>query len=242
MIGWDRVTEGFSFRFAGEDFIARPSGALWWPTRRMLIVADLHLGRAERYARRGGALLPPFEVKDTLARLAAEITALDPDRIVSLGDAFDDDLAATRLQDQDAARLAALAQGRDWLWIAGNHDPGQHDQSRLPPGFPASAAPQPEGAISLRHIAAQGPDISGHMHPSVRLAGRRFRCFVLGRDHLILPAFGTYAGGLDIGDPAFGPLAAGGIALACSAKIFALPVPGRGRRDLRKTRYIRGSS
>lgn len=220
------VTEGYSFRFAGEDFIARPSGALWWPGRRMLVVADLHLGRSERHARRGGALLPPFDVPDTLARLSQEIAALDPAQVVSLGDAFDDDLAATLLRDQDAARLADLAQGRNWLWIAGNHDPGRHSECGPPPGIPGVGAAQLEGRISLRHIAAQGTDISGHMHPSTRLAGQRFRCFVVGADHLILPAFGTFTGGLDIGDPAFSPLAAGGVALACSVRVFARPMPG----------------
>ena len=225
------MTEGYPFQFADEAFIARPSGALWWPGRRMLVVADLHLGRAERFARRGGALLPPFEVPDTLARLAAEISALEPEQVVSLGDAFDDDLAAEHLSDQDNASLAELARGRDWLWVAGNHDPGTRVKDRLRGTFAADLP----GPVSLRHIAAEGPDISGHMHPSARLAERRFRCFVLGTEHLILPAFGSYTGGLDIGHPAFAPLAAGGIALACAERVFALPVPhGRGKSPLKK--------
>ncbi len=235
MIRWYKVTEGYPFRFAGEEFIARPSGALWWPGQRMLVVADLHLGRSERHARRGGALLPPFEVPDTLAKLAVELAALEPERVVSLGDAFDDDLAAIHLNDQDTACLADLVKGRDWLWIAGNHDPGSSIEGALLPGIPGSGAVELKGRVSLRHIAAAGPDISGHMHPSARLAGRRFRCFVVGADHLILPAFGTYTGGLDIRDPAFSPLAAGGIALACSARVFALPMPGgRGQSPLQK--------
>lgn len=233
MTGWDKMNDGYAFRFAGEAFIARPSGALWWPGRRMLVVADLHLGRAERFARRGGALLPPFDVPDTLARLAAEISALEPEQVVSLGDAFDDDLAAVHLSDRDSATLAELARGRGWLWVAGNHDPGTRAHDRLRGTFAAELP----GAVSLRHIAAKGPDISGHMHPSTQLAGRRFRCFVIGRDHLILPAFGSFTGGLDIGHPAFAPLAAGGIALACAARVFALPVPhGRGSSPPKKAK------
>lgn len=218
------MTEGYPFRFAAEDFLARPSGALWWPARRTLVITDLHLGRSGRYARRGGALLPPFDGQDTLARLAAEISALDPGRVVSLGDAFDDDLAASELAARETALITRLAGGRDWLWIAGNHDP------RPPaPDLPGAWLSQLPGAIAFRHIAADGPDISGHMHPSTRLAGRRFRCFVLGQTHLILPAFGTYTGGLDIGDPAFAPLATGGIALACAERVFALPMPTFGK-------------
>lgn len=214
------MAEGYPFRFAGEEFIARPSGALWWPVKQMLIVADLHLGRAERYARRGGALLPPFEVTDTLSRLAAEIVALDPQQVISLGDAFDDDLAISGIGDREIALITTLARDHDWIWIAGNHDPHVHASDLL-----GTWVDQISGAIALRHIAAEGPDISGHMHPSVRLAGRRFCCFVIGREHLILPAFGTYTGGLDISDPAFAALATGGIALACAPRMFAIPIP-----------------
>lgn len=216
--------EGYPFRFAGEQMIARASGALWWPARRMLVVADLHLGRSERYARRGGALLPPFEVTDTLDRLEREFTALGPARVVSLGDTFDDDLAATQITSGALHQIARMAVGRDWLWITGNHD-----RCSVPRTFPGQSARDLPGAITLRHQAACGPDISGHMHPSTRLAGRTWRCFVLAQDHLILPAFGTFTGGLDIGDAAFDRLAPDSIALICSDRVFASPVR-RGRK------------
>ncbi|MGR3401871.1 MAG: ligase-associated DNA damage response endonuclease PdeM, partial [Paracoccus sp. (in: a-proteobacteria)] len=64
---------GYGFDFDGQRLEARPSGALFWPARRWLIVADLHLGKSERMARRGGALLPPYEVQATLDRLTAEV-------------------------------------------------------------------------------------------------------------------------------------------------------------------------
>ena len=67
-----------AFVFAGQALEARPSGALYWPERRWLIVADLHLGKSERLARRGGPLLPPYETAATLERLAAEVAALGP--------------------------------------------------------------------------------------------------------------------------------------------------------------------
>lgn len=227
---------GHPLRFAGEDFIARISGALWWPAGRMLIVSDLHLGRSERYARRGGPLLPPWEVADTLDRLAAEIAALDPATVVSLGDAFDDDHAAGAMAPEALARIRALAAGRDWLWISGNHD-----RNAPGPGFPGRGAACVHGPFTLRHEAghgaglgagpgagpepARGPDISGHLHPAIRLAGRSWRCFALGREHLILPAFGTYTGGLDIRDPVFRRLAGGGIAIACSPRNITVPIP-----------------
>lgn len=214
--------EGYPFTFAGEVFIARPSGALWWPARAMLVVADLHLGRSERYARRGGALLPPYEVSDTLDRLAAEITALEPQTVVSLGDSFDDVAAAAALSSPDAARLADLAQQSEWYWVQGNHDP-----SPVNTGIHGQSLPEITDRPSLRHEAGAAPDISGHLHPSTRLAGKSWRCFVVGQDHLILPAFGTYTGGLDIADPAIADLAQGGIAIVCAPRPFARPLPPR---------------
>ena len=71
------------------------------PTERLLAVADLHLCRSERLARRGGALLPPYETAATLDRLAAEIAASARPG-VCLGDSFDDCAAGAALAAADA--------------------------------------------------------------------------------------------------------------------------------------------
>lgn len=66
----------YTFDFNGESLLARAAGTLFWPARRWLIVADLHLGKSERMARRGGALLPPYEVTATLDRLQDELSLI----------------------------------------------------------------------------------------------------------------------------------------------------------------------
>lgn len=210
---------GLAFDFHGLPLIARGSGALWWPDARCLIVADLHLGKSARLARRGGALLPPYDGLATLDALAAEVAALDPRRIVSLGDGFDDQSAADAPDALIGTALQGMAQGRDWLWIGGNHDPA------APAGVPGRAAETLcLGTVALRHEAGQGPDISGHYHPVVRLAGVRRRAFLLGRDHLILPAFGAYTGGLAHDAPALQALVPEGMAIACGPSPIALPI------------------
>lgn len=208
-----------AFDFDGQRLLARPSGGLVWPARGWLIVADLHLGKSERMARRGGALLPPYDIHVTLDRLAAEIAATDPAVVVSLGDGFDDDAAARALGDEICDRLRDMARGRDWIWVSGNHDPGA-----ICARLPGRVAPDLRCGLTLRHQAGQGPDISGHYHPCLRLAGQRRRCFLVGRDHLILPAFGAYTGGLEIGDRALTDLVPQGLAIACGGP-RALPVP-----------------
>lgn len=194
---------------AGARLEARASGALWWAAERLLCVADLHLGKSERLARRGGALLPPYETAETLDRLAAEIAALAPAVVVCLGDSFDDAAAAAALSPADAARLAALAAGRDWVWIAGNHDPA-------PPPLPGTHLGElGRGGLVFRHEAAAGAapgEVSGHFHPRLRLAARgralARACFLHDARRLILPAFGAYAGGLRADHPALAALLA----------------------------------
>lgn len=221
----------YPFDFAGERLEARPSGALFWPDRRWLVVADLHLGKSERMARRGGSLLPPYETLVTLDRLDSEIAATDPAAVISLGDGFDDDAAAEALPDLLCDRLRAMAWRRRWIWISGNHDPAP-----VCPRLPGETLAELGDGPVLRHQAGQGPDMSGHFHPCVRLAGDRRRCFLVGRDHLILPAFGAYTGGLAIDSPVLTALVPQGLAIACGARALPIPVgvPARAGRAGRR--------
>jgi DNA ligase-associated metallophosphoesterase len=215
---------GYGFTFAGQWLEARASGGLWWPARRWLIVADLHLGKSERLARRGGALLPPYEVQETLDRLAAEIAALSPERVVSLGDGFDDDAAIDALPEELLGRISYMAAGLDWIWVGGNHDP-------LPVSgrLPGRSMAELDDSLRFRHQAGAGPDVSGHFHPCYHLAGQRRRCFLIGRDHLILPAFGAYTGGLTCDDPALAALVPQGLAVLCGSRVLPVPI-GQARR------------
>ena len=190
----------------GVPFEARPSGALWLPGERILIVSDLHLGKAERNARRGGGFWPPYENVETLNRLDAEIEALDPDCIIALGDSFDDDACVEGLDGETRARIDALLAARRWIWVTGNHDPA-------PSGIGGQAADAVTlGALTLRHIAEPGArgEVSGHYHPkaSIRIRGQRIarKCFVVSDDRIVMPAFGAFTGGLDVFDSAFAPL------------------------------------
>ncbi|EGJ22146.1 metallophosphoesterase [Cereibacter sphaeroides WS8N] len=213
---------GHAFFFAGVRLTALPSGALWWPAERLLCVSDLHLGKAERLARRGGTLLPPYETQATLARLEADLEATAAERVLCLGDSFDDGAAADGLAEPERLWLRRLMTGRDWIWILGNHDPaptacgGSHRATAV------------LGPLTFRHIAEGEAEVSGHYHPKCALAGRARPCFLLDGRRLILPAYGAYTGGLWCHDPALVALMQpGALAILTGAKAIPLPMPRR---------------
>jgi DNA ligase-associated metallophosphoesterase len=191
---------------AGVVLEAVPAGALWWADESLLVVADLHLEKGSSFARRG-QMLPPYDTPETLARLCRLIDRYAPRTVVALGDSFHDDCGAVRLTPRDRAALAALQTGRDWVWVAGNHDPAPNG---LAGTHVASLA---IGPILLRHQpageSARG-EIAGHLHPSARVLGQgrsvRRRCFAGDGHRLVMPAFGAYAGGLNVLDRAFAGL------------------------------------
>lgn len=187
-----------SFAFADRNWQVLPNGALYWPARRALLVADLHFEKASAYAARG-QMLPPYDSLATIAALDAAITASDAQEVWCLGDSLHDPAAADRMSDAVMQRLAVLTSGRRWVWITGNHDPLPAPQL----GGEVRAQALVEG-VWLRHEAladTSAPEISGHFHPKWRMSlrGRSVsrRCFVLGNKRLIVPAFGALAGGLD---------------------------------------------
>lgn len=184
------------FNMCNTALTALPSGALWWAALKILTVSDLHLGKSDRAARRAGSMLPPYEVHDTLTRLESDISQTGPATIICLGDSFDDLSAVDSLTDDENLWLSRLQAGRGWIWIEGNHDPGP-----LAVGGSHLTEYRTSG-MTFRHIA--NPDaaneISGHYHPkaTVHVRGRAITrpCFLIDDRRIILPAYGTYTGGL----------------------------------------------
>ena len=211
------------FSFCGATLTALPSGGLYWAAARLLVVSDLHLGKSERIARRGGALLPPYDTEETLQRLAEDIRALAPGRVLCLGDSFDDLSAADALSDAHRETISALQAGRDWLWLEGNHDPGPVDLGGAHLNLYRS------GALTFRHIAETGPppgEISGHYHPKARVKRASRPCFMTDGARLILPAYGAYTGGLDWTTPVLRDLfAERAVAYLTGPRVLAVPVP-----------------
>jgi DNA ligase-associated metallophosphoesterase len=182
--------------------MALPQGALFWPARRALLVADLHLEKASWFARLG-QMLPPYDSIATLTELGAIVEATGASEIWCLGDSFHDRHGCDRLPTPAREHLLALTAATRWTWITGNHDPGFADHC----GGEIVEEAEVDGLL-LRHEADPAetrPELSGHFHPKLRITqrGRHIsrRCFVATERKLILPAFGSLTGGLDAGHP-----------------------------------------
>jgi DNA ligase-associated metallophosphoesterase len=219
---------GHHFAFSGERLVALPSGGLWWPAEGVLTVSDLHLGKSERIARRGGALLPPYEVEDTLTRIEDDVAMLAPRAVIALGDSFDDDASVGALLPGQRERITAMTGARDWTWVAGNHDPA-------PVALGGQAAAGVAlGPLTFRHEASADDgdrwEVSGHYHPKacLNVRGRRISrpCFLRDERRLILPAYGTYTGGLASADAALaGLMAPAARAILTGHPMVEIPMP-----------------
>ena len=215
------------FSFAGEELLLTSGQALYWPRERALLVADLHLEKASFYAR-FGQLLPPYDSRETLGRVADAVMQTGARRVFCLGDNFHDTDGAARLESHAAGMLEALTRATDWVWVSGNHDLGN-----VPCG---TAIDELEVAgLILRHEALAEetrPELSGHFHPKLKVTARGRRvvrpCAVASERKLILPAFGALTGGMDAADPAIiaamQPARAVDALLGVSGKLLQYPL------------------
>ena len=214
------------FSFAGQELCLGARGgmarALYWPAEQALLVADLHLEKASHFARLG-QMLPPYDSRETLERIAGALRETGARRVFCLGDNFHDAHGAQRLEPHAAGMLDALARATDWVWIAGNHD----EKGGAVPG--TFIAELETGGLLLRHEARPGeekPELSGHFHPRLRVTARgrsvARACAVASERKLILPAFGALTGGMDAADPAI-------LAAMRPARAIDALVPAAGR-------------
>jgi DNA ligase-associated metallophosphoesterase len=199
--------KGLAFEVVGERLSPQPCGALWWAKEEVLVVSDLHLEKGSSYAAQG-QMLPPYDTRATLRRIAALVGTLAPATVISLGDSFHDRHARRRMAADDVALVRAMTDACDWIWIEGNHDP------KPPEDLGGRMAPELRmGALVFRHepTLGQAPgEIAGHLHPCARVAGRgrsvRARCFASDGERMVMPAYGALTGGLNILDAAFAGL------------------------------------
>ncbi|MBY0563384.1 MAG: ligase-associated DNA damage response endonuclease PdeM [Hyphomonadaceae bacterium] len=210
-------------QIAGATVTALPGGALWIRDAKTLVVSDLHLEKGSSFALRG-QMLPPYDTRATLTKLASLMDRLSPDIVVSLGDSFHDCGGPARMSEGDRALLRDLITRCDWIWVEGNHD------GRTPETLGGVVRDMLHlGALALRHEpTGAGCEIAGHLHPCARVSGRgrsvRRRCFAYDGANLVMPAFGAFTGGLNLCDEAFAAIFPRGAMALVLARARVVPV------------------
>ena len=191
--------------FCGNMLVVEPSGCVIWPEQKLLVVSDLHLEKGSSFAARKGVFMPPYDTQATLEMLATRILHWQPETVISLGDSFHDEDASLRLPNSYRQNLTQLMQGREWVWICGNHDPSP------PENLGGTFAQEVHiGNLHFKHepeLEFRAGEIAGHLHPCAKIRQRgknvRRRCVAGDGNRLILPAFGAFTGGLNVKDKAY---------------------------------------
>ena len=198
-----RFASCVDFDFGGSAWRALPQRALLWRTRRWLVVADVHVGKAATF-RAQGVPVPRGTTVGNLQRLSRLIDATQPQRLVFLGDLLHASEA------RNAETMASLAGWRlahaalPMTLVEGNHD---RKAGALPESLAIDAVAEPwriDGVAYCHHPQRdeQAAVLAGHLHPCVRLYGAndslRLPCFWQRDGLLTLPAFGEFTGGASI--------------------------------------------
>lgn len=195
-----------SVQFAGKPFILDARGALYWPSQQLLLVSDLHLEKGSYFANRGQPL-PVWDTRDTLDRLAALIKAYTPHKVMALGDNMHDAFALMRMLPQDFSQLEDICQSvPEWYWIIGNHDKGDYTTSIMKHHMFYTDVVF-ENILFSHEFHLDVPfQIIGHFHPKVKIKtgiqSISGKGFVVAEKTLLMPAFGSYTGGLLVDHPA----------------------------------------
>ncbi len=187
--------------FNKNKFILNPDGSMLWPKESCLIVGDLHLEKSTSYIDQGN-YLPPFDSLDTLSKLSNSMKKNNIKKIIFLGDVFHDSNGYKRLKLKEQ-RLFDTIINVNTIWISGNHD------AKFLPKNINSYNLYKLNEFTFSHISCSKniKEISAHYHPKVtfKYMGNKISkpCFLIDNNKIILPAYGSYTGGLNISSNIF---------------------------------------
>lgn len=187
-------------KVAGERLLLLPEKAVYWPAQAMLIIADIHFGKAASF-RALGVPVPRGTTTENLNALDALIAAHGARQVAFLGDFLHARAAHASSTQQAMLAWRATRPALRLLLVRGNHDRHAGDPAAAL-GIELVDEPHGIGPFAFCHhpdLEASGYALAGHVHPAWVLATRfdalRLPCFVVGRQRMILPSFGSFTGG-----------------------------------------------
>jgi len=218
---------------AEQPLLLLPQRAVYWPAQQLLIIADIHFGKAASF-RALGVPVPAGTTTQNLTALEALLSGHNVRHVLFLGDF---------LHAKTAHAPATLAAIRQWrqrhpdirlTLVRGNHDDRAGDP---PPDLDMQVVDEPHmiGPFAFCHHPQESPlghVLAGHIHPVYRLATHgdslRLPCFVIGERRSILPSFGAFTGGFAVDNGAGERLF-----VVADDLVFAVPAAAPRSRALR---------
>lgn len=185
----------------GEELWLLPERALWWPARKTLMLADVHLGKSTHF-RQKGVNAPVQVLYDDISLLNELVTSLAAERVIVLGDLFH----AKENSEWHVFGEWLLSQPAKWELVRGNHDIltfdayeryniTVHENCLIEQPFLLTHQPLDH----CEHVPGGHYVLAGHVHPAVLVKGKAYQslrvsCFYFGAEQGLLPAFGRFTG------------------------------------------------
>jgi len=190
--------------FNNHEFKINNDGVLFWLEKKIAIVSDLHLEKGSSFAS-SGQFVPPFDSEETLNKLINFLKIHEVKIIILLGDTFHDRGALNRMSSKVKSIFDSLVENYEIIFVLGNHE------NKMKSAFIKFYERYIVDDIHFLHEAVleKKYQISGHFHPvaSLKINSKLIteKCLIHSENHLIMPAFGEFTGGLNINNPVFKP-------------------------------------
>jgi len=190
--------------FNNHEFKINNDGVLFWLEKKIAIVSDLHLEKGSSFAS-SGQFVPPFDSEETLKKLINFLKTHEVQTIILLGDTFHDRGALNRMSSKVKSIFDSLVENYEIIFVLGNHE------NKMKSAFIKFYERYIVDDIHFLHEAVleKKYQISGHFHPvaSLKINSKQIteKCLIHSENHIIMPAFGEFTGGLNINNPVFKP-------------------------------------
>ena len=190
--------------FNNHEFKINNDGILFWLEKKIAIVSDLHLEKGSSFASLG-QFIPPFDSEETLKKLINFFKTHEVQTIILLGDTFHDRGALNRMSSKVKSIFDSLVENYEIIFVLGNHE------NKMKSAFIKFYERYIVDDIHFLHEAVleKKYQISGHFHPvaSLKINSKQIteKCLIHSENHIIMPAFGEFTGGLNINNPVFKP-------------------------------------
>ena len=193
-----------TIEFYNHKLQINKEGILFWLEKEIAIVSDLHLEKGSSFASTG-QFIPPYDSEETLKKLLNVIDNYKVKKVILLGDTFHDKDAFHRMSSKVRFLFEELIKNYEVIFILGNHDNKMKiDSINFYQEYDVDN-------VRFIHEAVQENinQISGHYHPvaSIKVSSKKItsKCLIHTNNHIILPSFGVFTGGMNINDPVLKP-------------------------------------